>query len=538
MQSAVRNSSCGKEAFRTGGLRMRRDNDEASQLFRSTWRLWSDHYVQWRREMMAVISTVAVVLAVYLDQLKTALAATDESLLHPNAVDKSQTASGTDNNHASDLPTVSESDYNRPDTRKAAAHSEQVDTLDVISIKRNTLSIDRHILLVNATKTQKLEVLGHENVIALLDASDIRILSDSNDIIITWGDGSAFVRIKGGAETGGGAGFRVLPIASSEIDDKIPHDIGYLLISLKDLPGEIDFPDLDARLLKELLEDYAGVTLSDITTDVHTDQPQLAVAVSMFAQDINSETDLTSLMQSETFSFERTEAPGLSESPPIRSTALGAFELSDEFLLSTEIGPTTELDPWYYDPTDSTRGATNYVINDNLVTFVFDADSDPNDQVAHGSVQNRITLNSATDTLTFNPLLRDFGGEIGTTFIITGFAVTGFHGVEISDAFVPFSTDGEYNPYYFGKKSPTSLTRSDDGDVLYFEFSDPIRIEDGVSEQTNFAEIQTNATEFNYAGRMIIVGSLENPDGSMGEQFTESIDGIAVPMAPINDFDL
>jgi uncharacterized protein (TIGR03437 family) len=115
-----------------------------------------------------------------------------------------------------------------------------------------------------------------------------------------------------------------------------------------------------------------------------------------------------------------------------------------------------------------------------------------------GNVQDRTVLSGLTGKLFFAPLIRDTS-DAGSGAKITGFSKTGFAGTTVE---VEFRPDG------LGEVSPTTASRSADGDTITFELETPLAAPDW----TRFVWIRTNAEMMASDGEITIRAQM--PDGT------------------------
>ena len=168
---------------------------------------------------------------------------------------------------------------------------------------------------------------------------------------------------------------------------------------------------------------------------------------------------------------------------------------------------------------DNDQGGT--VINDNLIPVTFGGPL----LIARYNVQNRVVRSTNLGSLIFSPRIRDpFNNGFASRFEIVAFRLTGFADAMLTD--VDFRTDG------LGDKGPSSVSRSADGNVLTFRYSDPL-INDafdppGVRDTSYFPAIKTTATHFSLTGSMTILGRSAGADPD--DPLTSiTVRGIAVP---------
>ena len=179
-------------------------------------------------------------------------------------------------------------------------------------------------------------------------------------------------------------------------------------------------------------------------------------------------------------------------------------------------------------PTGTTSAARpelgGVVQNDNLIPFTINS-TNGGLFTTGGNVQNRVALSTLNNTLIFAPRIRDTFNLIGpNAFFISAFQLDGYAGW-MTD--VDFRTDG------LGDKGFTSVSRSATGDLMTFRYDDPLQIDSiapGLQEESLFPSILTDATDFALTGTMTIFGFVE---GDPGNLLSVTVDGIAVPVAPI-----
>ena len=106
--------------------------------------------------------------------------------------------------------------------------------------------------------------------------------------------------------------------------------------------------------------------------------------------------------------------------------------------------------------------------NDNLIQFRMDPTPGTPFTDVGGNVQNRVTEN-ASGNLIFGPRIRDTFNIDGGTFGILGFRLEGFG---------TFSTDVDFRTDGLGDKGFTSVSRSNDGNIMTFRY-------DAASQQSN-----------------------------------------------------
>ena len=176
-------------------------------------------------------------------------------------------------------------------------------------------------------------------------------------------------------------------------------------------------------------------------------------------------------------------------------------------------------------PTGTTSAAdpdlAGTVINDNLITATFGGPL----IIARYNVQNRVVRSTNLGSLIFAPRIRDpFNNGFASRFEIVAFRLTGFGDAMLSD--VEFRTDGPYD------KGPTSVSRSNDGDILTFRYGDPLLNDalnpPGVRDESYFPSIKTTATHFRNIGTMTLLGRSSDADPDDPLQ-SVTIRGIAVP---------
>ena len=147
-----------------------------------------------------------------------------------------------------------------------------------------------------------------------------------------------------------------------------------------------------------------------------------------------------------------------------------------------------------------------------------------------GMIQNRVVESSDLGTLIFAPRIRDTIAVNGTFFEVRSFEVDGYAGFDVD---VDFRTDG------LGDQGFSSVSRSADGDVLTFQYDDPIRVDQslfaaamggGRDDEALFPSILTDATEFDLTGSITISGVGFAEDGAF-RSGSVTIGNIAVPVA-------
>ena len=195
------------------------------------------------------------------------------------------------------------------------------------------------------------------------------------------------------------------------------------------------------------------------------------------------------------------------------------------------IGLNEVVFPSGVDSTDAVHGGVQLVLNDNLIQFRLDPTPETPLTDMGGQVQNRVTEISPT-TLRFAPRLRDTFNIEGGTYGIIGFQLTGFGDFDLD---VDYRTDG------LGDKGITSVSRSVSGDILTFRYDDPLLVDavnpPGRQEESFFPSIVAEASDYALTGSMTIFAQLfEAPIGvppdAIGDAFTVTIEGIAVPVPP------
>jgi hypothetical protein len=184
------------------------------------------------------------------------------------------------------------------------------------------------------------------------------------------------------------------------------------------------------------------------------------------------------------------------------------------------------------DFTDPVHGGGQLIMNDNAITFRMDpTPASPLTDVG-GRVQNRVTR-QVDGSLNFLPRIRDTFNIDGGTFGITGFQLEGFGNFDVD---VEYRTDGS------GDKGPTSVSRSNSGDLMTFRYDDPLFIDaiaPSFQQESYFPSIATEAEHFDLSGSMTIFGQLflidfGTPPQPGGDLISVTINGIAVPTtAPI-----
>lgn len=169
-------------------------------------------------------------------------------------------------------------------------------------------------------------------------------------------------------------------------------------------------------------------------------------------------------------------------------------------------------------------GLNGTVINDDIAGYLSIHPESPHFVFGH-QYQNRVVRSDETGTVVIAPRLRDPFNVTGDKALIDSFSIDGYAGWEVE---VNYRTDGE------GDRGPTSVNRSDDGDVLTFNFGFPLIIGNllGMAqEESFFINILTDATEFTTTGTASMFGRhLDYP----GDIFEASIGGIAVPSAAVS----
>lgn len=164
------------------------------------------------------------------------------------------------------------------------------------------------------------------------------------------------------------------------------------------------------------------------------------------------------------------------------------------------------------------------VINDNIAGYLSIHPESPHFVFGH-QYQNRVVRSDETGTVVIAPRLRDSFNVTGGQALIDSFSIDGYAGWEVD---VNYRTDGD------GDRGPTSVDRSDDGNVLTFSFGFPLVIGNllgMVQEESFFINILTNAPEFTTTGTATLFGRhLDYPD----EIFEASIGGIAVPSSTVS----
>lgn len=176
-------------------------------------------------------------------------------------------------------------------------------------------------------------------------------------------------------------------------------------------------------------------------------------------------------------------------------------------------------------PTGTTSAAdpdlAGTVINDDLI----DVNLGSGFFIASYNVQNRVVRSTNLGSLIFAPRIRDpLNLGFSERFEIVAFRLTGFAGATLTD--VDFRTDG------LGDKGPSSVSRSNDGDLLTFRYEDPLQNDSfdppGVRDTSYFPSIKTTATKFRKIGTMTILGRRAEADPN--DPLTSvTIRGIAVP---------
>lgn len=168
------------------------------------------------------------------------------------------------------------------------------------------------------------------------------------------------------------------------------------------------------------------------------------------------------------------------------------------------------------------------VLNDNLIGFTIDPTPLTPFSNTGGTVQNRVLRETDSGFLTFAPRIRDTFNLDGGTLAIIGFRLNGF-GMSALD--VDFRTDG------LGDKGFATVSRSGDGNIMTFRYDDPLFVDSmlppGRQQESLFPSIRSDATLFDFSGSMTIFAQLTSGDVPGGELFTVTIDGLAVPIAPV-----
>ncbi len=171
------------------------------------------------------------------------------------------------------------------------------------------------------------------------------------------------------------------------------------------------------------------------------------------------------------------------------------------------------------------------VLTDNLIDFKHNPTPATQFSIVGGKVQNRVIQNS-DGNMVFMTRIRDTFNIDGGTLSILGFRLVGYGDAAVD---VDYRLDG------LGDKGFTSVSRSNTGDIMTFRYDDRLFVDSitppGRQQTSYFPAIVTDATQYDFSGRMTIfgeilpLGAIDDTGSSADNVFSITLGGIAVPKA-------